>query len=169
MELVWGFGLFVVALLLLVMELFIPSAGILGIMAAIAAIGGIVACFAHSPAAGATSLLVVMVGAPFLIYLAFKIYPSTPIGRRLILGSTTPGDDSVEARHHEEEQAREQERLTRLIGVEGVVVTDCRPVGTIRIEGQRVQALAESGVLETGDRVIVIDIEGNDLRVRRVS
>jgi membrane-bound serine protease (ClpP class) len=48
----------------------------------------------------------------------------------------------------------------------GVAVTALRPVGTIKIEGRRVDAMAESGVIESGTNIVVVDVYDNQIKVR---
>ena len=50
--LIWGFVLVGAALILLFMELFVPSGGILSLCSGVAVIGSIVAFFVHSPGSG---------------------------------------------------------------------------------------------------------------------
>ena len=56
-----GIGLLGLGLLLMLLEAFVPSGGILGICAAISAIAGIVFLFRHDPMWGATGLLLTVV------------------------------------------------------------------------------------------------------------
>ena len=126
MELVWGAGLFAAALLLFVIEMLVPSAGILGITAAICAIAGCVAFFMYSPMIGMLSAVFLIVAAPTAAYAAFKYYPHTPIGRRMILGNTAPGEDDESAQRRAYEKAETQAREQQIVGAEGVAVTeDC--------------------------------------------
>ena len=73
-------GLFVVAL-----ELFVPSAGILGIVAAVLIISGIVLGFTVDLASGALMLLIAVVALPALLGMMFKVWPHTPLGKRILL------------------------------------------------------------------------------------
>lgn len=53
------------------------------------------------------------------------------------------------------------------IGKEGVVVSDLKPGGWIRIEGKQHAAISESGYLIQGTAVVVLRGEGDSLIVRR--
>jgi membrane-bound serine protease (ClpP class) len=81
------------------------------------------------------------------------------MGRRLILGA-------------QEEDAEDAppavDRLAALVGQEGVVVTDLRPVGVIRIGQEKVDALSETRLVRAGERVRVVSVEGGTLKVRPV-
>ncbi|HEB60417.1 MAG TPA: hypothetical protein ENJ06_01175 [Phycisphaeraceae bacterium] len=167
MELAWGVSLFAVAVLLFVLELFVPSGGIIGVVAAICALAGCVAFFQYSPQAGLIASISLAIVAPVGIWGAFKIYPHTPVGRRMILG-TPPGEEDEAARRRIEQKLAEEEKARQIIGAEGVTVTDLHPVGVVRIEGERMQALAESGIIEANTRVKVIAVEGTELKVRAI-
>ena len=161
-----GLGLLAASLLLMVAELFIPSAGLLAIGAGAAAIAGIVILFRHpdGPMWGVIGIGLVMVGAPTALALGLKVWPYTPVGKKMLQGETT--EEELEAKRLAELQAREQRRA--LVGAEGEVVTPLRPVGVVRIAGQRFDALAETGIIEAGQRVRVTAVQDNQLKVRAV-
>ena len=56
--------------------------------------------------------------------------------------------------------------LRQLIGVNGVSITALRPVGTVKIEGKRIDALAETGVIDADTPVVVTDVYDNQIKVR---
>ncbi len=161
--LLWAIGLLGVALVCVVAEMFLPTGGLGGILGAAAAIGAIVFFFKVSPTWGALGTLFVLFAAPTCLWMAIKIYPNTPVGRRMILSNDEEALAAQRiARAEEEERIRET-----LVGARGVAQSDLRPVGMVSIEGERVEALAEGGVIEAGSSVRVTSIEGNRLRVRR--
>jgi len=163
--LLWGFGLFALAALILVLEMFIPSGGILGALSGIAAIAGVVSFFRHSTGWGLTSLGALIVLTPVSISLLIKVWPHTPVGKRMILGS--PGTEGAEhARSDALEREKERLELEALIGQEGEALTDLRPVGEVRLDGTRHEGLAMGPAIERGTRVRVVDVEGYTLKVR---
>jgi membrane-bound ClpP family serine protease len=56
--------------------------------------------------------------------------------------------------------------LKAMIGQKGEVITTLRPVGVVMIQGTRIDALAESGIIEEGEIVEVVDAYDNQLKVR---
>lgn len=159
-----GLGLLAASFLLVIAEIFIPSAGLLAIGAGVAAIAGIVVLFRHpdGPVWGFIGIGLVLVGAPASISLALKVWPNTPIGKKMLLGETT--EEQLEAKRRAELEARE--RMRALVGAEGEVVTPLRPVGVVRIADKRYDALAETGIIESGARVRVTAVQDNQLKVR---
>jgi membrane-bound ClpP family serine protease len=163
--LMWGIGLFLLAALLLVIEVFVPSGGVFGALSTVASIAGVVAFWRVSTTWGLSSLLTLLVLAPLAVAFAFKVWPNTPIGRMLILNE--PDEDDPERIERDDRERRESADRTALLDARGVAITDLRPGGTVRVDGRRYDALAEGGVIESGARVRVVGFDTGQIRVRR--
>jgi len=164
--LLWGFGLFAIAALLLVLEVFIPSGGIIGGMSLVAALAGVVVFWRYSATWGLASLLAVLVLTPAAVAFAFKVWPHTPIGRLMILGD--PLEAEQEAMERAEASRLERAERDALLNQEGVALTDLRPGGTIRVGKERFDALAEGPTIESGEKVRVVGFETGQVKVRAV-
>ena len=160
--LLWGLGLLAASLLLMVLELFIPSGGLIAITAAGCAVAGVVCLFRVSTVWGVVGVLTIVVLGPTVMSFAFKVWPHTPIGRKM-LGERPP--EQVEAERRAEEE--ERQRRLALLGMEGIVLSDLRPVGVVEINGQRYDALSEESLIRAGQRVRVSIVEPNQIKVRR--
>jgi membrane-bound serine protease (ClpP class) len=166
--LVWGFVLLAAMIVLIFLELFVPSGGMIALLAAVAAVGSIVAFFAYDTTWGLVALGLYVVLGPILGVFGFKLWLHSPLGRRMILGGDDPTLDPDADPTGLTERAR-QERLAQLkglIGARGVAVTSLRPVGTVKIDGQRLDAMAESGVIDAGSPIVVTDVYDNQIKVR---
>lgn len=161
--LIWGIVLLVVAAFLLVLEVFIPSAGVIAVTSAVVAVSGIVCLFRYDATWGLIGSLAVLVVGPILGGFMLKIWPNTPIGRRLI-GS--PSDEDI-AQAQETQKLEQAERLA-IIGMEGQAITDLRPVGMAHIGGRRLDVLAESGWIKAGATVRVTHADGSQIKVRQI-
>ncbi len=128
--LVWGLGLLALALVLLVAEFFVPSAGALGLTAAVIAIAGVVCLFRYDTLWGVIGSLIVIVFGPLAVYFGLKLWPHTPLGRRVI--GAPSEEEAAAARQRESDEKKKQ---AALVGKEGRVLTDLRPVGTVEIDG----------------------------------
>ncbi len=151
-------GAFVVAGILIILELFIPSNGILTIAAAGILIYGIVQCFMVNALLGTAVFAVTIVGLPFFILALVRIWPDTWIGRRIAINraeKSDPGDSIPDAN-----------KLETLAGQTGKAITDLRPVGAVMFGSERVDCVAETGQIEKGTKVVVIRIEGVRVVVR---
>jgi len=164
---IWGIGLLGVAGALLVLEMFIPSAGALGLIAGVTTIASLICFWRVSTMWGLASTLAVIVLIPIIVAFFLKVWPETPVGRRLILG----GDDESEAALLAIEQGRqsERERWSALLNAEGVAITDLHPVGTVRIGDEKHEGLAQGGFIDAGEAIHVVGVEGTSLKIRRSS
>ena len=161
--LLWGIGLFALAALLMALELFIPSAGVLGAASAIAAIAGVVAFFRVNTTMGLSSLLVLIVLGPAFVAFMLKIWPNTPVGRRLILDSEDVAPDEETTKRVAQEQA-ERDALLHSVGE---AVTALRPGGTVTVNGKRYDALAVGPTIEPGEKIRIVGFETGQVKVRR--
>jgi len=161
--LLWGLALLGAALLLTVIEVLVPSGGIIGLVAAGVAIAGVVFLYRHSTTWGLIGTILVIVGGPSLFFMALNLLPQTPTGRAM-LGEVS--DEEKAERDRREREARES--LLALIDAEGVALTDLHPVGTVRVDGQKHEAVAVASLIDKGGRVRVIGVDMSTLRVRPV-
>jgi len=159
--LVWSILLLVVGLLLISMEIFVPSGGILGFVAISAVLASVVLAFysySDQPWIGITFLVVAVIGLPSVLAVALKFFPDTPMGRRILL--RVPSEQDVLP----EDQRRQA--LRELVGKVGVADTLMLPSGAVRIEGRSVNAMSQGMAIEAGQRVRVVEVQGNTIVVR---
>jgi len=171
LALVWGLLLMAAAIVLVAAELFVPSGGMISVLAAVAAIGSIVAFFRYDTTWGLVATGTYVIVGPIAIIYGLKWWIHSPLGRRMILSNPSEPDPldpeaggAMSGEHARQERAA---ALRQLIGARGVAVTMLRPVGTVRIENQRLDAMAESGVIEAGSPIVVTDVYDNQVKVRR--
>lgn len=160
----WGLGLIAAALMLVVVEVFVPSGGLISLTATGCAIGGVYCLFRYSTGWGITGIAILVVMGPAVFSFALRIWPSTPMGRKM-LGEKPP--EQVEAERLA--ALRERDKLLALVGQEGVVISDLRPVGIVQIGPRRYDALSEAGLIRAGARIRVVVAEPAQLKVRAVS
>lgn len=159
----WGIGLLAASLLLVIIEVFIPSGGLIAITAGGCAIAGLVFLFRYKLSWGVSGTLAMLVLAPTAFGFALKVWPSTPMGRRM-LGAKSPEEEEADRLAALKERQKQQS----LIGAEGIVLSDLRPVGMIQVDNVRMEALAETGMIRAGTRVRITVIESNQIKVRAV-
>jgi membrane-bound ClpP family serine protease len=156
---VWAVLLLALGLGLAMLEVFIPSGGILGFLAFSSILAGIILGFRdENPAVGFVILGVAIVGVPTVVVLAFKWLPKTAMGRRVLL-MVPKGEDVLPDDPH-------MDHLRSLIGQ--VAQTKCKmlPAGAITIEGRTVDAVSEGMAIEAGQPVRVIKVQANRVVVR---
>jgi len=148
----WGFILVGAAIIVLALELLLPTGGLLALVTGILLVGSLVAFFQYNPSAGWLALVLMIVLGPICAFYGFKIWMNSKLAKNLIL------EDEGPATTH----------AASLLGVVGVAETPLRPVGTVRVNGQRHDALAELGIIEVGTAIKVIEELDNQLKVRAV-
>ncbi|MDP6849901.1 MAG: hypothetical protein QF524_03060, partial [Planctomycetota bacterium] len=92
-----GFGL-------VAAEVFFPSAGVLSVLAGLSLIGAIVLGFDESTSLGWTASVTSLVGLPIVVLMAFKVFPKTPMGRRMIIGGASWTPEERAAVQHSDER-----------------------------------------------------------------
>jgi membrane-bound serine protease (ClpP class) len=148
--------LLVVGLVLIVLELMFPTMGALGVAAALCLIGAIAFAFGRDSATGVWFLVATAVLVPTAIVLGFRLLPHSPLGKVLVNRGTTFTD-----------VAAVDTRDRTLVGKIGTAENLLRPVGTIYVDGRRVDVVTRGEPIEAGARVRVIEVEGNRVVVAR--
>lgn len=161
--LVWGLGLIGLGIVLLSLEFFFPAAGALALTALVLAFAGIICLFRYDLTWGLTGSLLLLVLGPLALYWGLKVWPHTVVGRKV---SGEPTEEEAEALRQAQLQAQQEARA--LIGKEGSVVSDLRPVGAIEIDGKRIEVISESNFVPVGARVKIISVNGPSIRVREL-
>lgn len=154
----WAILLLALGISLAVMEIFFPSAGILGFLSAGSILASIIVGFQHSAAVGFTILGVAVFGLPTVVVLAFRYWPRTAMGRRVML--LAPASKDVLP------QDSEREYLKSLVGRIGRAKCKMLPGGAIAIDGRTVDAVSEGMPIEAGQPVRVIQVRANRVVVR---
>lgn len=171
----WEILLFVVGLILIALEIFVvPGFGITGISGITLAFTGLVLSliknvnftFEHVDMGD----LLVAVGTVFIgaisgivlaVYLSQKMF-TTERGQFAHLSLR-------ESLKKEDGYLGVEPELLQLKGKSGITVTMLRPSGKISIDGRNYDALAESGLIEKGTRIVVTRVEAAQLYVSEIS
>jgi membrane-bound ClpP family serine protease len=157
MEYAWVFILLAAGLLFLLLEVFLPSAGLLLVSGVTALVVSLVLAFRVSPPFGILVIMLIAVLLPLELIIGVKVFPHTPIGKRVVL--TPKEKTTVEDRAIETDMAS-------LAGKEGVTITYLRPAGVAEIEGRRVDVVAEGLLIDANRPVKVLRVDGNRVVVR---
>ncbi len=159
-----GFILLALGVAIAVLEMFVPSGGVLSIAAVGALIGSIACFFAFDTTAGFVAMAVYAAGAPVAIVLGLKVWQHTPLAKSMVLGNAAAEEDEV--RGGSSEGAAQ---AAALVGQTGVAITPLRPVGFVRLGRERIEAQAETDMIDPGTRVTIVECEGARIVVRPVA
>jgi membrane-bound serine protease (ClpP class) len=153
-------GLAAAGVLAIILEVFVPSAGIIGIAGLGSIIASIVIAFQRlGNLIGSIYLAVVLVLVPVFIVLYFRFFPRSPVGRWLISQDRQDKEKGY--------SSFTPEKYVDLVGKEGTSLTILRPVGTVRIDGQKFSAVTGGEFIEKDKPVKVVKVEGSRVVVRQ--
>lgn len=150
--------LLLVGLCLLSLELFVPSAGILGIFAGCLIVAAIVMGFMVDLQSGLLMLVLSMIVVPAMLFLMIRAWPHTPIGRRILTDEKTLTDILPTGEFYD--------TVAELVGKTGVAKSKMLPSGQIVIDGQKYDAVSDGFAIEAGDPVQVVSVKQNRIYVQ---
>jgi len=156
-KLVWPILCLAAGLILLIAEVFIPSGGVIGVLALGFLAVSLGLAFSESTTLGLEFLVAVCLLMPLALMLAVHLWPRTPLAKYIFLNPPDPED--VHEPPHEL-------RLEHLIGQYGRALTPLRPSGLVDFEGRRLDGLSEEGMIPAGALVRAIQVRGGQLVVR---
>jgi len=155
----WAITLFLLGLFLVSLEAFIPSAGVLGLVAGSVLIWSIYQGFVASTACGISLIVATVVALPILFALFVKWWPLTPLGKRMLISVPDDPDELLP-------DGEVYRQIQSQIGKRGTAVTDLLPNGRITIEGTGFDAVTEGVLVDAGTPIEVIEVQGNRIVVR---
>jgi len=155
--LIFAVFLYFACAVLIIAEVFVPSGGLISICALACLVGGIAIFFHHSSIAGWIGVGIAAVMIPAVLIYAYRIFPKTRFGKSVTL---TPPE------RRQGDAIPDTDKLKELLGAVGVVLTPLRPVGMCDFSGHRVECVAESGYVDKGKKIKVINVESTQLTVR---
>ena len=154
---VWTIVFVFGGLLFAVLELFLPSGGVLAFFSLAAFCAAVVFAFHQGIEFGLAFLGILLIGIPVLVWQLFMIWPHTPIGRRMLL---EPDDDPLLL------PDSEKETFQNLLGKTGVAQSRMMPSGIVLLEGIKYDALSEGEPIDPGTHVVVIQANKLNIVVR---
>ncbi len=150
--------LFLAGTLVLTLEIFIPSYGVLSVVGVGFLIAAIVKTFAYGgDTAGVVSIIACCIFLPTFAYISVKYWRLTPIGRRIVPANPVLTEADMAS----------LTKLNAFVGKTGTTVSPLRPVGICTFQGQRISCVAEVGTVEAGVGVVALGIKNGNLTVRQ--
>jgi membrane-bound ClpP family serine protease len=154
---------FALAIALALLDIFVPSGGVLVILSMISAIGSILFGFRSGNTAGMVMLTLLLAAVPGFLLLTLRMWPHTPIGRLIVL--PTPGQPKRNNPRENEATEPEADPMQQLVGQIGIAQNPLMPTGHVRIQHRNYNAVAERGLIEAGQRVEVLAVRQRNLIV----
>jgi membrane-bound ClpP family serine protease len=151
--------LYLLFVVLIIAEVFIPSGGLITVCAVACLIGGTYIFFKQSTTAGVAGVIFGAIAIPTILRIVYRELPNTRFGKRVTLAPPV---------RQKGDAVPDTPEIKNLLGAVGTVLTPLRPVGMCDFSGQRVECVAESGYVDKGRKVRVIDVESTQLTVRLI-
>lgn len=158
--LVWSLVLFAVGAVIVVLEVILPSGGLLAVAALAALAGSLYCAYQLSGWVVAAIAVVEAVCIPLLVVFGFKVLPRTTLGRTMMLRPPSPA--------RRDSSAMDANACDDLVGREGQAITLLRPSGTAVIAGQHMSVVTHGEAMPPGTRVRVILVQGNRIVVEAI-
>ncbi len=149
-------GLFALGVVLIFFELLVPG-GILGMLGALAMLGGCVLAFIEYGVGGGllAFLLFSVLGAACLA-IELKWLPRTRIGGKFFLQGAVRGT------------SHQPPAPDTLIGKECEALTTLSPTGLVKVEGKQYEAFSQSGLINRGARMKVVAVDNFRVTVTKL-
>jgi len=159
---IWAFLLLVLGMCLGIMEVFFTSAGLLAFLSAASIIGAVILGFQgqHGMIVGSVIVVLAVIGMPAVLVLAFKYWPKTAMGKRVLLSAPTSEDVLPE------DQGKEF--IKSLVGRAAKAKSKLLPSGVITVDGRNVEAVSEGMPIEVGQEVRIVQVRGKRVVVRPI-
>tara|TARA_B100001248_G_scaffold262738_1_gene262099 strand:+ start:17363 stop:17830 length:468 start_codon:yes stop_codon:yes gene_type:complete len=146
--------LIVIGLIFIFFEVIVPG-GILGLLGAASFITAWVFAFELHGAMGTiVAFLASLLSAVIVLVLEFKYLPKTKLGKRFFLKTSV------------ESQSTHEPADNTILGKTGHALTSLAPSGMVEIDGAQYEASSESGWIEEGTSIIVVQKDNFRLIVK---
>jgi membrane-bound serine protease (ClpP class) len=157
----------VVGLVLLAVEIFImPGFGVVGALGILALLGGLSLSLVGAGAtaevliAAVSRIVMALLAALLAGLLLLRLFPRLPFARRLVLDADL-GSGPAHGSAPESDQ--------RWLGRQGRATSVLRPAGIAEFDHERVDVVADGIMIDAGEAIEVIRVDGNRIVVRRAA
>ena len=158
MTMIYALLLAFIGLAAIIIELFVPAAGLIGIVGIACIVAGISISFiTYGTTTGLLFLLAMLILTPLIIILWFKRFPRSMVGKKLIL--FYPGEKPGEP-------PQPRNPSSPLLHSKGKTVSDLRPSGSVLIEGKKYSVVTGGEYIPKGRNIRVQSVNGNRIEVR---
>ena len=141
--------------LVIIVEVIVPTGGILALVSTGLIGGSLYLAFTKvSSVAGYMFVVTDLIVIPVIVFFGFKLLAKSPAALNRCLSQ----EDGVQSQSPE---------LALYMGMEGVAATDLRPSGTAMIGGKRLDVVSRGEYLEKSSNIVVIAVTGNQIIVSK--
>ena len=150
--------LYILGVTLVIVERVLPTFGLVGIVGLLTIIFGVYLTMRNNEPAGWVAIATVLIVLPAGLLWAVKNWHRSPIGRRI----SPPNPELTAA------DRMPEDHMAALIGQVGTTRSELRPVGMCEFNGQRIECVAEFGMIEPNVKVQGVRVVNRTLSVQPV-
>lgn len=151
------FILFIVGLILIVLELFLPG-GIAGTLGGVSIVASLFLASGNIVHMGISILIAISISILVSILMVKVFGRKVKLFRKIILTDSTSTDKGYVSNNNR----------TELLGLEGMTLTPLRPSGTVAIDDERIDVVSEGAFIEKNKKVRIVKVEGTRIVVREI-
>ena len=149
-----------VGFVLCIVEGIVPGFGVFGIVGIMCEVAAVVCQVIFTNSVPQVLLLILFAAlATVLIFLIFVFS-----AKHGIMGKTALVENKPAVPYN----YGVDKRFTKLIGKRGVTVSDCRPVGKVKLEGRIMEAISVGSMIEKGSQIRVVKIKDNTIYIDKI-
>lgn len=140
---------FVVAIVLFIADLIVPSHALFTALGAVSLLVAIGCVFTMNPGTGLLLLILAIIVSPLAGILLLKLWPATPAGRKLILPDTS----------NQLATSPSPTAPTLKPGDSGTTLTSLRPLGMAQFNETRVEVFSDRGILPPNTPIVIVSLD----------
>ncbi|MGX7091702.1 NfeD family protein [Hutsoniella sourekii] len=152
------FLLFMLGIILIIVELYVPDFGLVGLLGL-----GAILYTLWAEYQDFTTIVILLLAALFTIALTGFLYLRS--GRELVLSPGFVLEEAIQSTHYPA-QSDQLNELT--IGQKGTTVSILRPVGKAVFNDRHLEVISDEGFIDIGQAIIITQLRGNQIFVRKV-
>lgn len=149
--------LFIVGILLLIAEMFVPGFGVAGISGVVLLVIGIVLT-ARTPFEAFIMVIILIILIAIVISVVLRSATKGKLAKKLILNLTSKQELGYSA----------SKDSTDMVGKTGTAVTTLRPAGIGEFDGVRLDIVTEGGFIDSNTKIKIIRVNGSRIVVEQM-
>lgn len=143
--------LLLLAIGILLLDVFVPSGGVLIFISALCGLTSILFAFRHSSSVGLWFVILLLGALPVILFLFVKVWPETAIGKRVRMG--LPEQQEIAW------SVGEVGDIRAMIGQQGLTVTELMPIGVVQVGQAQFEARTDGEPIPRGQLVQVLRVD----------
>ncbi len=150
-------AIFIVGIIFIIVEILTPTVGILAAVGIVAILYSLILAMGGDINAIYMMVLALII-AIIIFVIIIKKLPSSKLWQKLVLTNTSSSEKGyVSAVDY-----------SRYLNKEGTVLSELRPSGTAKIDGDLLDVISEGSFISKGEKIRVIKVEGVRIIVRKI-